>query len=101
MMIKTVWAQSTDDFDRMVNEALQEGFILRMRGFRELVSGLTGFYAELDKTETETADEGLVALKTVQGICAAQDSCKDCPLAQYIGDCVCDAREPENWDLPE
>lgn len=101
MIIKTVWSPSTDDFDRMVNSSLAEGYKLRVRDVRELIKGQPGLYAEMEKPEGAESGEALNALLTLKQVCKDQESCKDCPLAPYIGECVCDIREPETWALPE
>lgn len=98
MMIKTLWSANARDFDRMVNDALKEGYTLRLRGIREIPKDNVGFYAELDKPDDVEAAEVLAAARKLRHFCAEQTKCEDCPL-----DCsnVCDIREPEGWELPD
>ena len=98
MMIKTLWSCEADKFDSMVNEALKEGYTLRLRGTREIAKDVIGFYAELDRPDDVEAEEVLAAVRKIRHFCSEQTKCEDCPL-----DCsnVCDICEPEGWELPD
>lgn len=101
MMIKTVWSADASKFDTMVNDSIKEGFRLKVRDIRELGSAQRGFYAELEKAEEVDTEEAVAALRAVKAICEVQGSCVNCPLGPFIGECVCDTKEPEMWELPE
>lgn len=100
-MIKTIWSADSEKFDDMVNAAIKEGWVLRARDIRDITPNLRGFYAELDKPDEGHNEEAVEALRAVKEICSVQKSCADCPMGAFIGDCVCDIKEPERWNLPE
>lgn len=99
-MIKTVWSVNASKYDAMVNEAIQEGYKLKVRDIRDL-AGQRGFYAELEKIDSAGVEEVVKMLRSIKEICENQTSCKDCPLDKYIGEYVCEGKEPVGWVLPE
>lgn len=90
MEIKTVWEANTPRFDKLVNDAIADGWQLAKREvmLRPTKFDDTRFYAELVKpdqpTEPEPMDleDYIAALSVLEHVCKTAESCDEngCPL---------------------
>lgn len=107
MKIKTIYKQlvHAEEFDRIVNEAIEQGWSLIKR---EMLPGgpLTPddyrpcmLYAELvmgGPTSEPQKISPLEAMRIIRKKCDSYDHCADCSL----GD-ICGSEVPYKWNLPE
>lgn len=113
MKIKTITRNFdwVDEFDTLVNTALEEGWHLMKREVLPGVAGVTSsrrlLYAELvqmDPVEPETKPEAeplgpVEALRVVRKFCDTVVKCGTCPLYDWC----CRLRkggDPTDWELP-
>lgn len=103
MKIKTIWDKLTwaDRFDKEVNAAIEEGWLLTKR---EMLPGgpLTPddyrpcmLYAELvlpDPPAEPAAPDLFVCAEVIRQECARHTSCTSCPLQD-----VCECLHPAEW----
>ncbi len=108
MKIKTIVHNYPDHFDDLVNEALEEGYLLEHRGLMPPNrAGETLHYAQLvlpdPPAEPAPFDPGL-ALHQVQTFCHSipVEKCNagDCPLRYWCA-ALEGGGDPTDWDLSE
>lgn len=102
MKIKTIVHDQPDDFDTLVNEALEEGYLLEHRDVLPGTTVKVGHYARLvlpdPAPEPEEADP-IEALRTVQDFCMGR-TCDSCPLAGFCVRHLANQEGPADWELP-
>lgn len=108
MEIKTIKNRldNAEDFDRVVNAALADGWHLTRRDVILPVqpnAGNTYFhtmlYAELVKRDPPAEAEEpdlLTAMGIIKAECDSHGSCDDCPVQPW-----CNFHAPDRWALPE
>lgn len=94
MIIKTIWTKDPDEFDKMVNEAMQEGYQLRLRDVRPLGAAEPGLYAEMELPDEDPLQRinPIEAAMRVKLECDKVDSCEKCILQE-----ICDFNPPNKW----
>ena len=90
MEIKTIWEANTPRFDKLVNDAIADGWQLAKRGVMRMPTKFddTRFYAELVKPDPPVEPEPMgpedyiAALSVLKRVCQTAESCdgKECPL---------------------
>lgn len=105
MKILTVIADTVEDFDAQVNEALEKGYLLGRRGPAQ-VGHSVALYAELVQLDPEPAPETgpIQALHQVREFCNSvhpHDCGTDrCPLNAWCMQ-LRHGGDPTDWDLPD
>jgi hypothetical protein len=100
-MIKTFWNTNAKQFDAMVNDAIKEGWTLKVRDVRQLANAGSGFYAELHKPDEVDDKQIGEALRVIKEACDSRHSCNDCPMEARLGICPCEASEPSSWMMDD
>ncbi len=105
MKIKTIVQHNPDQFDKDVNKAMGDGYLLERR---ELVVGNseTAHYAQLVLPDpVPEATNPLDLLSQVQTFCLSQavEDChaNKCPLAAWCDQVREGGVDPSDWELPE
>jgi hypothetical protein len=109
MKIKTICRNFdwVEEFDKLVNEAVAEGWYLTKR---EVIPGVAGvntnsrrlLYAELVQLDPEPESEALdpiEALNVVRAFCN-DNKCKGCLLEDFCARHLLDNEGPVDWVLP-
>lgn len=106
MKIKTIVHDQPDDFDALVNEALEEGYMLEYRGTLQGTTVKIGHYARLVLLDPEP--EGLPEPQTLDPVdlllqlkdfCNANE-CEGCRLYDFCTRHLPNNEGPADWELP-
>lgn len=109
MKIKTITSRfdSAENFDAMVNEALENGWTLTRREVlqplaqSERCTTYIMLYAELVKVDEPAApmiwQEAVRALKET---CIKTDRCDTCEMQEWCDEYLSESPEPQEWEVP-
>ena len=102
MKIKTIVHDQPDDFDDLVNEALEEGYILEHRGTLQGTKVKVVHYARLvllDPVPDPEQVNPIELLRMVREFCES-NPCEGCQLAEFCARHLTNQEGPADWNLP-
>lgn len=106
MKIKTIVHDYPCRFDDLVNQALEEGYLMEERGVLPVGGdGAIYHYARLVRLDPEPGPgqiDPIQALHQIKEICeAVTDSCDNCPIKDWCFGPLKNGDDPTDWELPE
>lgn len=106
MKILTIVHNEPETFDNLVNNALEDGYILGRRGPEPIGDGAVKLYAELvkldepeDLPEAQPGDP-MELIRQLRDFCAGS-KCDTCPLENWCPVWLPRNEGPADWELPD